>query len=110
MPERVTADDVVPRPMPGSGASIRTNLRDAIGILGGKGVADHVADVVGDKVGLVDLQRVEHAGNILALRLLVVAACRAARRGPCRAGPARSPCDRAASFAASGAHMSPVSP
>jgi hypothetical protein len=47
---------------------------DAIAMLGGEGVADHVADVVGDQVGLGDLQGVEHARHVLPLRLLVVAA------------------------------------
>ncbi len=36
-------------PMPGSGASITTHLRDARGILYRQRVAHHVADVVGDE-------------------------------------------------------------
>jgi hypothetical protein len=48
-------------------------------MLGGQGVADHVADVVGDQLGLLDLQRVHHRGDVLALVLLVVAAFRVGR-------------------------------
>ena len=40
--------------MPGSGASIITNRLDPSGMLHRQGEADHVADVVGDEVGLVD--------------------------------------------------------
>jgi hypothetical protein len=48
-------------------------------MLGGQGVADHVADVVGDQLGLLDLQRVHDGGDVLALVLLVVAAFRVGR-------------------------------
>jgi hypothetical protein len=64
------------RPTPGNGVD-QDELADAIGMLGGKGVADHIADVVGDEVNLVHLQRVEHSGYVLALSLFVVAAGRA---------------------------------
>ena len=77
MPQRVIADDVVPRTDAGQRRVDQDELADAIGMLGGKGVADHVADVVGDKVNLVHLQRVEHSGYVLALSLFLVAAGRA---------------------------------
>ncbi len=47
--------------------------RDAGGILRRQRIADHVADVVRDEIGLVDLQTVEHAGNVDRLVLLRVA-------------------------------------
>ena len=55
--------------------------RDALGVLRGKRVADHVADVVSDEVGALDLQLVEHARDVGGLRLLVEAA-RGLRRQP----------------------------
>ena len=60
--------------MPGTGASISTKPRHAVRVLGGEGVADHVADVVRDDVGLLDVKRVQHGGDIAGLGLLVVAA------------------------------------
>ena len=61
-------------PTPGSGASISTKRLTRSGCCGGKGEADHVADVVGDQVGLARLQRVQDARDVLGLILLVVAA------------------------------------
>jgi hypothetical protein len=46
---------------------------DPLRVLRREGVADHVAEVVGDEVGLVDPQRVQDAGDVVSLRLLVVA-------------------------------------
>jgi hypothetical protein len=77
MPQRMIADDVVPRTDAGQRRVDQDELADAIGMLGGKGVADHVADVVGDEVNLVHLQRVKHSGNVLTLSLFVIAAGRA---------------------------------
>src|SRR5260370_41340124 len=37
-----------------------------------EGVADHIADVVGDQFDLADFQRVEGACDVFSLRLLVV--------------------------------------
>jgi hypothetical protein len=48
--------------------------RDLRRILRGEGVAHHVADVVGDQLGLVDPEPVEDARHVVALRFLVVAA------------------------------------
>ena len=64
--------------------------RDASRILRGERIADHVADIVGDEIGLSIFERVEHPRHIARLRLLVVAARRDATRGPCRADRARS--------------------
>ena len=51
-----------------------THLVTRVRVLGGKRIADHVADVVRDEVGFLDLQRVHHGGDVASLRLLVVAA------------------------------------
>ena len=48
----------------------------AVAVLRGEGVADHVADVVGDEGGSLDLERIENACNVAGLRFLVVAAGR----------------------------------
>ena len=60
--------------MPGIGASISTNRVTRSGYCAANAIADHVADVVGDEIGAVDLERIEHAGDVAGLRLLVVAA------------------------------------
>ena len=62
--------------MPGSGASIRTKRLTRSGCCAAKAIADHVADIVRDEIGPVDLQRVEHARHVAGLRLLVEAAGR----------------------------------
>ena len=61
-------------PMPGKGASITTHLARALRILRGKRIADHIADVVGDEIGPVDLQRVHHLRYVARLRFLLVSA------------------------------------
>jgi len=48
-------------------------FRDASRLAGCEGVADHVSDVVGDEIDLVDLERVEYGGDVARLGLLVVA-------------------------------------
>ena len=50
---------------------------DPLGILRGEGVSHHVADVVRHEVRAFDPERVEQAGNILTLCLLVVSSGRA---------------------------------
>jgi hypothetical protein len=59
--------------MPGSGASITTQRGHALGILRGKRVAHHVANVVRYEIGLLDFQPVEDVRNVRGLRFLVVA-------------------------------------
>ena len=76
MPQRVAANDVIPW------ADTRKRRIDdhefsyPVRILGGKGISDHIADVVRYKIDFVDLQRIEHAGHVLRLGLLVVTAGR----------------------------------
>ena len=48
-------------------------------MLGGERIADHVADIVGDEIGLFDLERVQHPGDIARLGFLVVSARRTRR-------------------------------
>jgi hypothetical protein len=47
--------------------------------LRGEGIADHVADVVGDESCAADLQPVQHLRDVVRLRCLVVAAGRMRR-------------------------------
>ena len=58
--------------MPGSGASITNPARDTIGILRRERVAHYIADIVRDQIRLFDLQAIQHAGDIAALRFLVI--------------------------------------
>ena len=51
-------------PTPGNGASINTSFVTRSGILRGKGIGHHVADVMGDDICLSDVQRVQHGGDI----------------------------------------------
>ena len=67
-------------PTPGTGASISTKRANPVGMLGGEGKADHVADIVGDEVGALDSELVEHAGDVAGLGLLVEAARRLRRQ------------------------------
>ena len=48
-------------------------MSNAAAVLGGEGIAHHVADIVGDEIDLADLQVVQHARNVVSLGLLVVA-------------------------------------
>jgi hypothetical protein len=57
----------------------RGSILLAGGIFRGKRIPNHVAYIVRDQVGLIDLECVEHAGDIVALRLLVVATARPRR-------------------------------
>ena len=96
-------------PMPGSGASMMDEAGDPIRVLRRQRIADHVADIVGDERRPRDAERIEQPGHVLALGLLVVAAL-----GPRGEAHAAQVGDDdavvAARSAASGAHMSPVSP
>jgi hypothetical protein len=73
MPERVVADDVVP------GADARQRRidddepADPRGILSGERIPHYVPDIVGHEVGLVDLEGVQDAGDVVSLGLLVIA-------------------------------------
>jgi hypothetical protein len=46
---------------------------DPLGALNGERIADHIADIMGDEIGLCDLQGVQHPCNVACLRLLVEA-------------------------------------
>ena len=75
-------------------APARPSRPAAVGLVrvaGRIGVGHHGADVVADDVGSVDAQLVQHGADVGGLGLLVVAAFRAWRTGPCRAGRARRP-------------------
>ena len=74
MPERARADDLVPGPDPGQRRVHDHEAGDPPRKLRREGVADHVADVVGDEVGPVDRERIEDARDVPPLGLLVVAA------------------------------------
>src|SRR5258707_1336452 len=64
MPQRVAARDLVPGPDSGQRRIQQREFGDAVGILGGEGIADHIADVMGDEVGSLNMQRIEQAGDI----------------------------------------------
>ncbi len=74
MPERRAADDLFPRPDAGERCVHDDEASHAIGILRCKRIADHVADIVGDEIGLRELQLVENARDVAGFRLLVVSA------------------------------------
>jgi hypothetical protein len=73
VPEQRVLEDLLPRPDAGDGCIDQDEARHAAWILRRQGIADHVADIVGDKVDLVDAQRIEHARHVDALCLLVKA-------------------------------------
>src|SRR5262245_65990336 len=76
MPQRMTADDILPWADARQRRVDQDKLADPLRMLSGESVADHVADVVGDEVDMADLQRVEDSGDVLALSLFVVTAGR----------------------------------
>lgn len=79
VPELLAPGDLVPGSDAGKRCVHDDEALDPAGVLHGEREADHVADVVGDEVHLVELQRVEYARNVMALCLLVVAAGRTRR-------------------------------
>ena len=66
-------EDLLPRTDARDRRVHQHKLRHLLRILRNEGIAHHVANIVGDNIGLFDLQRLQHAGDILALRLLVIA-------------------------------------
>ena len=109
MPQQRVLEDLLPRPDAGQRRIDQHEARDPLRMLRREGVADHVADVVRDEVGALDLQRIEHAGDVAGLRLLVEAASGLDESPMPRRSGTTTVWSRARS-AASGAHMSPVSP
>src|SRR6476659_2692013 len=76
MPEEGAFHDLIPISDARKGSVHGYPARDALGILGGEGIADHVADVVGHEIGLFDAEAVEHAGDVAGLGFLVIASFR----------------------------------
>jgi hypothetical protein len=74
MPEQWILEDLLPGADPRQGRINHHKTCDAIGMEGGKGVPNHVANIMGDERGPLDLQHVEDARDVAALRFLVVAA------------------------------------
>jgi hypothetical protein len=74
VPEGVAPGDLLPGPDAWERRVDDDEPLDPPGVLRGERVAHHVADVVGDQINRPEFQCVEHAGDVVALRLLVVAA------------------------------------
>jgi hypothetical protein len=64
VPEQRVFEDLLPRPDAGQRCVDENEPRDAVGILRGKSIADHVADIMRDEVGSVDFQLVKHARHV----------------------------------------------
>src|SRR3989449_5928626 len=73
VPEQRTRQDLVPWTDARHRSIQEGEFRDTSRLAGCEGVADHVSDVVGDEIDLVDLERVEYGGDVARLGLLVVA-------------------------------------
>src|SRR5882672_3549387 len=71
MPQHRGLQDFFPRTNPGNWRIDKNKVLDLLGMFGGKRERNHVADVVGHQVDLVDVQRVEHALDVAGLRLFV---------------------------------------
>src|SRR3954463_16692499 len=67
MPEQGTLDDVLPVANARQRRVDYHPPRDPVRILGGESVADHVTDVVGYQIGLVDLEAIENASEVSGL-------------------------------------------
>ena len=76
MPQRMAADDVVPGTYSGQWCVDDDEFLHPLRVLGCERIADQVANIVGNKIDLIDLQRIEQAGNVFALGFLVVASSR----------------------------------
>src|SRR5262249_13196420 len=79
MPECVATNNVIPRSYSGKRGIDEDELAYAAWILGGKCIANHVADIVRTKISLFDLERLKPAGPIPSLGLFVIAARRPRR-------------------------------
>jgi hypothetical protein len=67
VPQQRAFENVFPGADTGNGGVHHDQSRGAVGIPFGKGIGDHVADVVTDDVGLTNLQRIEDACEIFGL-------------------------------------------
>ena len=74
MPEQRVLENLLPRADTRQGGIDQRKTGDAVAMESGKGVPNHVAYIVGDERGPFDLQHVEDASNVPALRFLIVAA------------------------------------
>lgn len=76
MPEQRVLKNFLPGTDAGHRSIDQHEAADALRMLRGKSEADHVADVMRHQIGAFDLERVEHAGDISGLGLLVEARSR----------------------------------
>src|ERR1700749_2319811 len=76
MPEQRILKDLLPRPDAGQRCINENEPRDSTGILRSKRVADHVADIMSNKIRSVDFQLVKNARHVAGLRLFVEASLR----------------------------------
>jgi hypothetical protein len=74
MPETRVARDRIPFTDPRQRRVHHHPARDAVRVLRGERIADHVADVVRHESGVGDMQCIHHAGDIRRLVLLGVPA------------------------------------
>lgn len=73
MPEQGVFENLLPRADAGKRRVYQDESPDPLGALNGERIADHIADIMGDEIGLCDLQGVQHPCNVACLRLLVEA-------------------------------------
>ena len=71
MPQQRVLQDLLPRADPRQRRIDQHETLDPLGMLGGKGEAHHVADVVRDEIDLLDPERGKHARHVASLGLLV---------------------------------------
>jgi hypothetical protein len=76
MPKERVFEDLVPRADAWQRRIHQDKASHPSRILSGERITHHVADIVGDKIGPLDAERVEQTGHVAALGLLVVPAVR----------------------------------
>jgi len=76
VPQQWASRDLIPRSNARQRGIHEDEPDDAIRILRGERIPDHVADVMGHDIRLLNAERVEKPGDVAALRLLVVPALR----------------------------------
>ena len=80
MPQHRTFQYFVPRPNTRQRRIDDSPAGNAIGVLRGKRVTDHVADIMRDEIGFLDVEPVHLAGDVLRLRFFVVTGVRIRRQ------------------------------
>ena len=73
MPRGWASDDLVPGADPWDGGIHHHPASDAIRMLRSEGVNHHVADIMGDKVGLLNIELVKNTPGVTSLCLLIIA-------------------------------------